>query len=121
MLIGQTDAKMLKIVVEAKGELTPAEVTYFNITGIDGVAVDAYHIYQTGTTDAFSPVSEFSDSYSITESGTYYFWLTYNVKSDAEVNQTATATVNSVVVNGNTIEIAEIPVRAGKQRLNVLP
>lgn len=107
VLIGQTDAKMLKIVVEAKGELTPAEVTYFNITGIDGVAVDAYHIYQTGTTDAFSPVSEFSDSYSITESGTYYFWLTYNVKSDAEVNQTATATVNSVVVNGNTIEIAE--------------
>ena len=107
VLIGQTDTKMLKIVVEAKGELTPAEVTYFNITGIDGVAVDAYHIYQTGTTDAFSPVSEFSDSYSITESGTYYFWLTYNVKSDAEVNQTATATVNSVVVNGNTIEIAE--------------
>ncbi len=107
VLIGQTDAKMLKIVVEAKGELTPAEVTYFNITGIDGVAVDAYHIYQTGTTDAFSPVSEFSDSYSITESGTYYFWLTYNVKSDAEVNQTTTATVNSVVVNGNTIEIAE--------------
>ena len=107
VLIGQTDAKMLKIVVEAKGELTPAEVTDFNITGIDGVAVDAYHIYQTGTTDAFSPVSEFSDSYSITESGTYYFWLTYNVKSDAEVNQTATATVNSVVVNGNTIEIAE--------------
>jgi hypothetical protein len=107
VLKGQTDAKMLKIVVEAKGELTPAEVTYFNITGIDGVAVDAYHIYQTGTTDAFSPVSEFSDSYSITESGTYYFWLTYNVKSDAEVNQTATATVNSVVVNGNTIEIAE--------------
>ena len=107
VLIGQTDAKMLKIVVDAKGELTPAEVTDFNITGIDGVAVDAYHIYQTGTTDAFSPVSEFSDSYSITESGTYYFWLTYNVKSDAEVNQTATATVNSVVVNGNTIEIAE--------------
>jgi hypothetical protein len=107
VLIGQTDAKMLKIVVEAKGELTPAEVTDFNITGIDGVAVDAYHIYQTGATDAFSPVSEFSDSYSITESGTYYFWLTYNVKSDAEVNQTATATVNSVVVNGNTIEIAE--------------
>ena len=107
VLKGQTDTKMLKIMVEAKGELTPAEVTAFNITGIDGVAVDAYHIYQTGTTDAFSPVSEFSDSYSITESGTYYFWLTYNVKSDAEVNQTATATVNSVVVNGNTIEIAE--------------
>lgn len=54
VLIGQTDAKMLKIVVEAKGELTPAEVTDFNITGIDGVAIAATHIYQTGTTTTFS-------------------------------------------------------------------
>ena len=107
VLKGQTDTKMLKIMVEAKGELTPAEVTAFNITGVNGEAVDAYHIYQTGTTNSFSPVNEYNGSYSITESGTYYFWLTYNVKSDAEVNQTATATVNSVVVNGNTIEIAE--------------
>ncbi len=107
VLIGQTDAKMLKIVVEAKGELTPAEVTDFNITGIDGVAIAATHIYQTGTTTTFSANQEFNGSYSITNSGTYYFWLTYDVKSDAEVNQTATATVNSVVVNGNTIEIAE--------------
>lgn len=107
VLKGQTDTKMLKIMVEAKGELTPAEVTAFDITGVDGEAVDAYHIYQTGTTNSFSPVNEYNGSYSITESGTYYFWLTYNVKSDAEVNQTATATVNSVVVNGNTIEIAE--------------
>ena len=111
VLKGQTDTKMLKIMVEAKGELTPAEITAFNITGVDGEAVDAYHIYQTGTTNSFSPVNEYNGSYSITESGTYYFWLTYNVKSDAEVNQTATATVNSVVVNGNTIEIAE-PVTA---------
>lgn len=107
VLIGQTDTKMLKIMVEAKGELTPAEITAFNITGVDGEAVDAYYIYQTGTTNSFSPVNEYNGSYSITESGTYYFWLTYNVKSDVEVNQTATATVNSVVVNGNTIEIAE--------------
>lgn len=107
VLKGQTDTKMLKIMVEAKGELTPAEVTDFNITGIDGVAIAATHIYQTGTTTTFSANQEFNGSYSITNSGTYYFWLTYDVKSDAEVNQTATATVNSVVVNGNTIEIAE--------------
>lgn len=107
VLKGQTDTKMLKIMVEAKGELTPAEVTAFDITGVDGEAIAATHIYQTGTTTTFSANQEFNGSYSITNSGTYYFWLTYDVKSDAEVNQTATATVNSVVVNGNTIEIAE--------------
>lgn len=119
VLKGQTDTKMLKITVEAKGELTPAEITTFNITGTDGVAVDNYHIYQTGTATSFSPVNEFNGSYSITESGTYYFWLTYDVKADAEVGQTATATVTGVVVNENTIDVTEpatatITVASGK-------
>lgn len=107
VLKGQTDTKMLKIMVEAKGELTPAEITAFDIIGIDGEAVDAYHIYQTGTTNSFSPVNEYNGSYSITESGTYYFWLTYDVKADATVGQTATATLNSITVNGATISVEE--------------
>lgn len=107
VLIGQTDAKMLKIMVEAKGELTPAEITAFNITGVNGEAVDAYHIYQTGTTNSFSPVNEYNGSYSITESGTYYFWLTYDVKADATVGQMATSTLNSITVNNETITVTE--------------
>ena len=107
VLKGQTDVKMLKIMVEAKGELTPAEVTAFNITGTDGAAVDAYHIYQTGTTTSFSANEEFNGSYSITNSGTYYFWLTYDVKTTATVGQTATATVNSLTVNGAAVVVTE--------------
>ena len=107
VLKGQTDTKMLKIAVEAKGELTPAEITAFNITGADGEAVANYHIYQTGTATTFSPVNVFNGSYSITESGTYYFWLTYDVKAEAEVGQTATATLNNIVVNGSAVDVTE--------------
>lgn len=119
VLKGQTDVRMLKIMVEAKGELTPAEVTSFNISGIDGDAVEAYHIYQTGTTTTFSANEEFNGSYSITNGGTYYFWLTYDMKSDAAVSATATATLNGVVVSGEAIDVtdpaaATVTVASGK-------
>lgn len=119
VLKGQADVKMLKIAVEAKGELTPATITAFNITGADGEPVEATHIYTTGTTTTFSANTEFAENYQITNSGTYYFWLTYDVKTTAEVGQTATATLNSVVVNGAAIDVTEpatatITVASGK-------
>ena len=119
VLKGQADVKMLKIAVEAKGELTPATITAFNITGSDGEPVEASHIYTTGTTTTFSANTEFAENYQITNSGTYYFWLTYDVKTTAEVGQTATATLNSVVVNGAAIDVTEpatatITVASGK-------
>ena len=107
VLKGQTDVKMLKVAVEAKGELTPATITTFNITGTDGEPVDAYHIYQTGTTTSFSASEAFSDSYSITNSGTYYFWVTYDVKTNATEGQTATAKLNSIVVNGSAMDVTD--------------
>lgn len=107
VLKGQTDVKMLKVAVEAKGELTPATITTFNITGTDGEPVDAYHIYQTGTTTSFSASEAFSDSYSITNSGTYYFWVTYDVKTNAAVGQTASAKLNSMVVNGTAMDVTD--------------
>ena len=107
VLKGQTDVKMLKVTVEAVGELTPAEITAFDITGADGAAVGTSHIYQTGTTTTFSANEEFNGSYSITNSGTYYFWLTYDVKATATVGQSATATVNSLTVNGAAVDVTE--------------
>jgi len=119
VLKGQTDVKMLKIKVEAKGELTPAEITAFNITGTDGEAVANYHIYQTGTATTFSPVNVFNGSYSITENGTYYFWLTYDAKAEAKVGQTASATLTGITVNGTTVDVtapatATITIASGK-------
>ena len=119
VLKGQTDVKMLKIMVEAKGELAPAEITAFNVAGTDGEAVEACHIYQTGTTTTFSANEEFSGSYTITNSGTYYFWLTYDVNTSAKVGQTSTATLNAITVNGETVAVTEpatatITVASGK-------
>lgn len=107
VLKGQTDTKMLKVMVEAKGELTPATITAFNITGTDGEAVNAYHIYQTGTTTTFSANTAFETEYEITNSGTYYFWVTYDVKTDATVGLTASATLNSITVGEETIDVTE--------------
>ena len=111
VLKGQTDTKMLKVVVEAKGELGSVDITSFNITGTDGAAVSGYHIYQTGTTTTFSANEEFNGTYSITNSGTYYFWLTYDVKTTATEGQTASATLNAITVNGETVAVTE-PVTA---------
>ena len=107
VLKGQTDVKMLKVMVEAKGELTPAKITAFNITGTDGEAVNDYHIYQTGTTTTFSANTAFETEYEITNSGTYYFWVTYDVKTDATVGLTASATLSSITVGEETINVTE--------------
>ena len=119
VLKGQTDVKMLKVAVEAKGELTPAKITAFNLADAQGEALEASHIYQTGSVASFSANEVFDTEYEITNSGTYYFWLTYDVKTTAEVGQTATATLNSVTVNGTTIDVtdpatATITVASGK-------
>ena len=111
VLKGQTDVKMLKVAVEAKGELTPMNITAFDIT-TTGEAKSGQHIYQTGTASTFSPVTEFSEQYSIEKSGTYYFWVTYDINTEAAVGQTATAQLNSITGNGQTIAVSGDPVVA---------
>ena len=107
VLKGQTDVKMIKVVVEAKGELESLDITSFDVEGSDGEIVDAMHIYQTGTTTTFSANEEFNEKYTITGNGNYYFWITYDVKTDAEVGKYASATLNSIVAGGETITVEE--------------
>ncbi len=120
VLKGQNDIRMLRIAVEAHGELTPAVITSFNIEGTDAEVLDAFHIYQTGTLTTFSANDAFTGEYAITKSGTYYFWLTYDVTAEAAVGQTATATLNSITANDATIAAsapaatASITVATGK-------
>ncbi|MCH5175678.1 MAG: DUF4465 domain-containing protein [Prevotellaceae bacterium] len=111
VLKGQTDVKMLKVMVEAKGELAPANVSAFTLLGSDGEIVDAMHIYQTGTVTSFSANDAFEGDCTITQSGTYYFWITYDITTDASVGQTATATLSNIVVNNAVISVAD-PVMA---------
>ncbi|RRC98756.1 DUF4465 domain-containing protein [Prevotella sp. OH937_COT-195] len=116
---GETDVKMLKVVVTADGEKSSTDITGFTITGTDGAAVKAHHIYQTGNVDAFSANEEFKEKYTLKRFGTYYFWLTYDIKDDAEAGQAATATVSAITVGGQTVNIntpatATTTVKSGK-------
>ena len=116
---GQTDVKMLKVAVTAEGEKASTDITGFTITGTDGEAVKAHHIYATGTVDGFSANEEFKEKYTLKRFGTYYFWVAYDIKGDAEVGQTATAQVTAITVGGETLNVtdpttATVTVKSGK-------
>ena len=107
VLKGQTDVKMLKVVVSAKGELQSLDITGFNVTGGDGEDVQAMHIYQTGNMTSFSANEEFNEKYTITNTGDYYFWITYDVTTTAAVGQQFSAQLVSIEAGGQTYEVAE--------------
>ncbi|MBQ9362864.1 MAG: DUF4465 domain-containing protein [Bacteroidaceae bacterium] len=107
VLKGQTDVKMLKIAVTAKGELGSVSLTGFNVATTNSEVIAAQHIYQTGKLASFSTNETFNEEYTITGTGTYYFWLTYDLNTDAEVGQTTDAQLTAIIANGETIGVAE--------------
>ncbi|MBQ9640461.1 MAG: DUF4465 domain-containing protein [Bacteroidaceae bacterium] len=107
VLKGQTDVKMLKIAVTAKGELGSVSLTGFDVASTSSEVIAAQHIYQTGTLASFSANETFNGEYTITGTGTYYFWLTYDLNTDAEVGQTADAQLTAIVAGGETIAVTE--------------
>ena len=119
VLKGQTDVKMLQVAVEAKGELTPLNITAFDITAT-GDAIQTQHIYATGTTPSFSTNNEFNGNYTIEQTGTYYFWVTCDIKTDASVGQTAAMRLNGITAGIHTIAsptetpTANVTVTSGK-------
>ena len=113
VLKGQTDTKMLKIIVVADGEKTPLTITGFNFATVDNACISAQHIYQTGKANGFSTNEEFGESYTISGPGTYYFWGVFDVASDAIVGQTATMQLESITANGETVAVNdEMPIIA---------
>ena len=107
VLKGQTDTRMLKITVEADGEKAPLDITGFNFADADNACVSAQHIYQTGTVDGFSANEEFNGTYTISTPGTYYFWVAYDINSDATVGQAATASLESIVAGDETVTVSD--------------
>lgn len=107
VLKGQTDVKMLKVVVSAKGELQSLDITGFNVAGSDGEAVQAMHVYQTGTVTTFSANDEFNGKYTIANTGDYHFWITYDVTTTASVGEQFTAQLTSIVAGGETVDVVE--------------
>ena len=108
VLKGQTEVKMLKVTVETEGDADKGtlDITAFNLTA-GGEAIDANHIYCTDNASTFSPVKEFSEKYTLTKAGTYYFWICSDMKTDAEVGQTGEVTLNSIATGETTVSIDE--------------
>lgn len=105
VLKGQTDVKMLQVCVDVKGDTESVNITAFDVESTDNTALDAYHIYQTGTYATFSANEAFADSYTIEKEGKYYFWITADVKTDAKEGQDADLFVSSLTANGETVNV----------------
>lgn len=109
------ETQMLKIAVEAEGDLNQLDIQKFSVASLANVS--SVNVYATGTSEQFAPVNLFGQatadkssvegSYKISLPGTYYFWLTGNISTDAAENATATASVTSVTGNATETAIGE--------------
>ena len=102
------ETQMLKVAVEAEGDLDELDIQKFSVASLANVS--SVNVYATGTSDQFAPVDVFGKatadktsvegSYKITLPGTYYFWLTGIINTDAAENAAATASISAVTGNG---------------------
>lgn len=109
------ETQMLKVAVEAEGDLNELDIQKFNIASLANVS--SVNVYATGTSDQFAPVNIFGKatadktsvdgSYKISLPGTYYFWLTGIISSDAAENAAATASVTAVTGNATETAVTE--------------
>ena len=109
------EAKMIKVAVEADGDLNELDIQKFSVAGLENISTA--NVYATGTSDSFAPVNLFGTadaaktavegSYKITVPGTYYFWLTGIVNSDAAENAAVKASVTAVTGNATEIAVSE--------------
>ncbi len=108
---------ILGMQVVTSGCVSPATVTQFqvNMTGSTAPVADvtAVHIYYTGNSAGFAPVSEFLSGGSVSSAGaitvngsqallagTNYFWIAYDVKSTATTGDLLDAQCTQITVGG---------------------
>ena len=113
---GLTNQVILRIEVVTSGTLNPLSVTSFSLstTGTTNTSdIANAKIYYTGTSSTFSTTNQFgstvnnpSGNFTINgtqqlQSGTNYFWLTYDIASNATVGNVVDAVCNSITVGGS--------------------
>lgn len=117
-LKGTTDFAMMRVDVEATGDYGTVDIKKFNVTATDGTIVKNVKVYATGQVDAFSPVNlfgqtttspyEVTGNYTIGDRGIYHFWIAYDLATNANTGDKASAELTSIVTNVKT----ETPVSA---------
>lgn len=99
---GSVDVQILRAAVYVSGDRGKLPVENFNVENTLGAG--AVKVYSTGTLDAFGTTSLVATADTITNRGTYYYWITIDVPVSTEEGAIITATLKSVDVNKTTVQ-----------------
>lgn len=99
---GSVDVQILRAAVYVSGDRGKLPVENFNVENTLGAG--AVKVYSTGTLDAFGTTGLVATADTITNRGTYYYWITIDVPVSTEEGATITATLKSVDVNKTTVQ-----------------
>lgn len=99
---GSADVQILRAAVYVSGDRGKMPVENFNVENTLGAG--AVKVYSTGTLDAFGTTGLVATADTITNRGTYYYWITIDVPVSTEEGATITATLKSVDVNKTTVQ-----------------
>lgn len=99
---GSADVQLLRAAVYVSGDRGKLPVENFNVENTLGAG--AVKVYSTGTLDAFGTTGLVATADTITNRGTYYYWITIDVPVSTEEGATITATLKSVDVNKTTVQ-----------------
>ncbi len=98
---GSSDVPMLCAAVYVSGDRGKMPVENFNLqTSLEGAAVK---VYKTGTLNAFTTTDLMTKADTITNRGTYYYWLTLDIPLSTEEGTNVTATLQNVEINKTTV------------------
>ena len=100
--VGAKDLRMLQIAVEVEGDRTPLNIDAINLT--TNQHVDTTKLYQTGTVATFSDQEPFVAPYTISQRGTYYFWVTADARAQADDYDVISVSLNSIMSGEQTLE-----------------
>ncbi len=92
---GTGDIKMMQAAVFVSGDRTPVTITDFEQTA--SALLTDRHIYATGHSTTFATTNEFTDSYTISENGVYYFWFIGSISTEAQVGDRVSLQINNLV------------------------
>lgn len=99
---GSVDVQILRAAVYVSGDRGKMPVENFNVENTLGEG--AVKVYSTGTLDAFGTTGLVATADTITNRGTYYYWITIDVPVSTEEGAIITATLKSVDVNKTIVQ-----------------
>lgn len=99
---GSADVQVLRAAVYVSGDRGKMPVENFNVETTLGA--EAVKVYSTGTADAFGTTNLMAKADTISNRGTYYYWITIDVPAATEEGTVVTATLKSVDVNKTTVQ-----------------